>query len=83
MRARGQRAAVSEPQQRRPPPPRRSRPSVAPRAAAELHAALPLFDLAVGHGLPCSIQNCGDAVYRSTLDAKLRMEEARAPRQRA
>ena len=33
-------------------------------------------DLAVGVGLPCTVQNCGDAIYRSTLDAELRREIA-------
>ena len=33
-------------------------------------------DLAVGVGLPCTVQNCGDQIYRSTLDAELRREIA-------
>ena len=34
-----------------------------------------LFELGVGAvGLPCTVQNCGDVVYRSTLDPVLRME---------
>ena len=35
-----------------------------------------LGDVAVGVGLPCTVQNCGDAIYRSTLDAELRREIA-------
>jgi len=31
--------------------------------------------VADGVGLPCALQRCGDVVYRSTLDAKLRGEE--------
>lgn len=34
-----------------------------------------LFDLSVGVGLPCTVMNCGDVVYRSSLDPVLRMEE--------
>jgi serine/threonine protein kinase len=43
-------------------------------AAREVHRAL--GDVAVGVGLPCTVQNCGDAIYRSTLDAELRREIA-------
>ena len=32
--------------------------------------------LATGVGLPCSVQNCGDQVYRATLDPALRREQA-------
>ena len=39
-----------------------------------MHRAL--GDVAVGVGLPCTVQNCGDAIYRSTLDAELRREIA-------
>jgi len=43
--------------------------------AMEFHeASRVLGDLAVGVGLPCTVQNCGDAIYRSTLDAELRRE---------
>jgi len=31
-------------------------------------------DVAVGVGLPCTVQNCGDAIYRASLDAELRRE---------
>lgn len=49
-------------------------------AWASSHLLLPaspnqLFELGVGAvGLPCTVQNCGDVVYRSTLDPVLRME---------
>ena len=33
-----------------------------------------IFDVATGVGLPCTVQNCGDMIYRSTLDPELRRE---------
>jgi len=45
--------------------------------AMEAHEAMrAIGDVAVGVGLPCTVQNCGDAIYRSTLDAELRREIA-------
>eukprot|EP00227_Mantoniella_beaufortii_P010389 CAMPEP_0197593732 /NCGR_PEP_ID=MMETSP1326-20131121/18897_1 /TAXON_ID=1155430 /ORGANISM="Genus nov. species nov., Strain RCC2288" /LENGTH=676 /DNA_ID=CAMNT_0043159765 /DNA_START=89 /DNA_END=2116 /DNA_ORIENTATION=- len=43
---------------------------------ASIEHAQTLFDLAGGVGLPCSVQNCGDMIYRSTLDPQLRGEVA-------
>ena len=60
---------------------RRAR-ATAPRAIDPAHAdaarevARAIGDVAVGVGLPCTVQNCGDAIYRSTLDAELRREIA-------
>jgi len=60
---------------------RRAR-ATAPRAIDAAHAdaarevARAIGDVAVGVGLPCAVQNCGDAIYRSTLDAELRREIA-------
>ena len=33
-----------------------------------------IFDVSTGVGLPCTVQNCGDMIYRSTLDLELRRE---------
>ena len=53
---------------------------LAPTAALPIDdlgaAANAIADVAAGIGLPCTIQNCGDQIYRSTLDAELRGEVA-------
>ena len=38
------------------------------------HHVSHVFDIATGVGLPCTVQNCGDMIYRSTLDPELRRE---------
>ena len=38
------------------------------------HHVSHIFDVATGVGLPCTVQNCGDMIYRSTLDPELRRE---------
>jgi hypothetical protein len=38
------------------------------------HALNHISDIATGVGLPCTVQNCGDMIYRSTLDPELRRE---------
>ena len=62
---------------RRPPLRLRAAPSGIGRPCLRVSALDPnhLFDIAVGVGLPCSVQGCGDVIYRSTLDPVLRMEE--------
>ena len=41
----------------------------------EIHRSMNhISDIATGVGLPCTVQNCGDVIYRSTLDPELRRE---------
>ena len=52
------------------------RVSVVARVVDPHEAMRAIGDVAVGVGLPCTVQNCGDQIYRSTLDAELRREIA-------
>ena len=49
--------------------------SIVTMDAHEIHRSINhISDIATGVGLPCTVQNCGDVIYRSTLDPELRRE---------